>query len=351
MPTLPLYAQTLTAGEPESWHRVNAPGGYESWSFVAGNADRDLWAVASLSWGSTFLPSYLLRYEQYRRSPTRATPPVPKDHCCASFALYQAGQQVARFDIPVNGDEFSVSSGQAAVSVGANRLTLDSEGRLHLNLRGIPWRETWHGPAVLRDRTVAAKLVFEPLVSAPLRELELLNGEIPIHRWAISRPVCNVEGEISIFEGASTTPVVTSFEGRGCHDHAWGVRPLAWDFDSGFSGHVLDNGRTFWFENLLKRKSKISVGRIVGIDANGARVVEVQPSISAGKRYPSEIRFGDLLTLDQPRVLMASLFDVRLTYTAHWADRTAPALCQVVNWKRLRGRVLGRAVALGVGKL
>jgi hypothetical protein len=351
MPTLPLYAQTLTAGEPESWHRVNSPGGYEVWHFVAGDQERDLWAVASLSWGSTFLPRYLRRYERYRRSPTRAAPPVPKEHCCASFALYQSGAQVARFDIPVNGDEFNVSREQAGVSVGANRLSLDPDGRLHLNLRGIPWRNAWYGPVVMRDRTISAKLVFEPVVSAPLREIELLNGETPIHRWAISRPVCNVKGEISIFEGAAGQPLVINLEGRGCHDHAWGIRPLAWDFDSGFSGYVLDEGRTFWFDHLLKRGSKVAVTRIIGVDAGGARDEQVQGTISSWDRqgiigrYPREIQFGQLLTLDTPKVLMASLFDIRLTYTAHWADRSARAFCRIVNWKRLRSPWLGRAMS------
>ncbi|HEX8522177.1 MAG TPA: hypothetical protein VF669_07965 [Tepidisphaeraceae bacterium] len=356
MPTLPLYAQTLTAGEPESWHRINAPGGYETWQFYAAG-ENDLWAGASLSWGSTFLPGYLRRYERYRRRPTRYAPPVPKEHCSASFAVFQGGRQLARFDTPVNGDAFNISRGHTGVSVGANRMTVDEKGRLHLNLRGTPWRERWRAPMLMHDRTVSAQLVFEPVAAPMPRELDWLGAETPVHRYALSRPLCKVSGDIAIFEGSASPPKVVQLRGRGCHEHTWGTRPMSWDFGYEMKGHVFDEGRTFAFELLRHRREKKTVARIVGVDVSGARDVEVEPRVSgwarvgtAGLRFPRTIELGELLALEEPRVLAASLFDAHVIYEARWADRKATAVCRCISFGRLRNGVVANAFGLAVGR-
>ncbi len=242
---LPLHAQTPFPAGPEGWHHVQAPGGYEFWRFIAGDPGRDLWLTALVSWGSILHPDYLRRYARYRRRPTRHRPPVPGEDCSITFALYESGRATIHFDALVGGDEFSITPGQLTAGDRAN-LVVDSDGRLHLHLSqcGTPERRT------------TAKLVFEPLPAGSPPEIELPEGQAPVHRWSLSRPVCRVSGEVMIFQGPSASPRVINLNGRGCHDHAWGIRPPAWDFCLGFRGYVLDAGRTFAFAHLLPRGAK-----------------------------------------------------------------------------------------------
>jgi hypothetical protein len=328
-----------------------APGGYEVWNFVAGDASSDTWVMAAISWGTTFWPEYLRRYERYRASPTRVRPPVAKEFCCASLAVYVGGREATRFDVRVNGDEFGVSKGESGVHVGANRLTVDGEGKLHLHLRGRPMRKSWYRP--MHEQTVSATLTFEPLAAGVTAEAELADGAGPLHRWTVSRPLCKVNGEVSIYEVEK--PRVIGVKGLGAHDHAWGVRPLSWDFQCGFRGVVLADDRAIalrWQENRRGKKRRRAI--VVGADAGGAKDVEMEADIQGWKRlglwglkYPMAVRFGDVLRLENPRVLGASLFDMRVAYEAKSRGPVGVAICEVVNWARLRSALMGRAVAIG----
>jgi len=359
MATLPMYAQALAAGEPAAWHQVNSPGGYEAWQFVARDEAKDIWIIASLSWGSCFLPSYLRKYEHYRRWPTRVRPPVGKDHCCASFAMYEAGGAVTRLDACVSGDQFGVSKAEPGVHVGANRMSVDREGNLHVALRGTPWEMTGAaGPALVRERTVTANLAFEPAaVNAGIqREMELTGEAGPVHRWMVSRPVCRVTGEMRVFEGAESRAV--EVDGRGYHDRAWGLRPLAWDFDCGLRAFVLGENRAVVMRWQSGRRSGTPFARVVTLDGSGrSDVEEVGASVSAwkragggGVRYPMSVCFGDAPSFENPRVLATTLASVTAVYEMKVADETSTALCELVDWRRLRSEAWGRLIELGVAK-
>ena len=359
MPILPLYAQTLTAGHPESWHRVTSPGGYETWHFTAIDEAHNLYLTASLSWGSPFLPIYLRRYERYRRKPTRNKPPVPKDHCCASFALYQLDPEggppaATRFDLCASTDEFGISKEQSGVHVGANRLTVDAQGKLHLALRGTPWAFTGAGPALLREQTVAVNLVFEPVIPGTSREIELLEGQEPVHRWAVSQPLCRVAGEITIFNAGQARTI--ALDGRGAHDHAWGVRPLSWDFNLGLRGVILSEHRAV----LLRWESPRDVrtrtaGRVVSANGTGTPDVEfaTQPdewtrSGAVRIKLPARLSFGDAVRIEHPRVLGGTLAQATAVYEARLGDQASVALVEVTDWARLRSGLWGRIIGLGI---
>ena len=355
MPTLPLYQPTHVAGEPEAWHGVMAPGGYEAWQFIAGDEANDVWVMASLSWGSMSLPSYLRRYERYRRWPTRVKPPAGKDSCCASFAMYER-DRTTRFDLCVNGSEFSAGKG-AGVRVGANRLTVEADGRLHLHLRGVPWELTGAGPALLRDQTVSANLVFEPSFGGMSREMELMGGvEAPVHRWTVSRPLCRVSGEVSIF---NQRPRAVTLSGRGCHDHAWGVRPMAWDFARSIRGAMLGEARAVIFRwDQPRAPGGCDVAHMVSANQtqwNHAQLAASNGQWARGKamrlRYPRAMQFGKALHIENPKVLGTTLASVTAIYTGHFGDQTGPAVCELVNWNKLRSGVWGRLIELGVGKV
>jgi len=344
MPTLPLYAMTLTAGDPESWHRVMAPGGYETWEFTAIDESQDMWLIATLSWGSNFLPEYLRQYQRYRRHPTRFSPPRAKQFCCASFALYMNGNQLTRFETRVNGDEFSVAKGPAGVHVGANRLTLDEQGKLHLHLRGTPWRSSWLGPVIEREKTVSANMIFEPVLAGASKELELLAGNGPVHRWTASRPLCRVKGQVSVFGTTEVGPQVIPLSGRGCHEHSWGVRPLSWDFSRGLRAVLLGEDRAIALRWHEPRRNFPPRAQLFGADSTGISDLEVNASMGkwAGGAYPTSIRFEDVLQLDHPQIAGRSLFDVRLKYATTWKGQPGVALCEIVNWRKLRSPVTGR---------
>src|SRR5688572_15336455 len=75
---------------PDGWHRVTAPGGYESWHFEAEDAEgRRL--VIEFHDGYPSSRDYLRRYTAFRRRPTRTRPPVPADFPHVSLALFHSG--------------------------------------------------------------------------------------------------------------------------------------------------------------------------------------------------------------------------------------------------------------------
>jgi hypothetical protein len=321
MPTLPLYATTPIAG-PEDWHRVESPGGYEVWRFVAGDRARDLWLIASLSWGSTTDRDYLRQYARYRRRPTRHAPPVPSQNCSATLALYESGKLILQFDTPFDG--FRASAGQIGAS--ADHMTVDPAGQLHLHLAG---------------RMAAVNLSFHPLPAPSLPEIDLLDSESPTHRWSLSRPVCNVTGEIAIAHEPASEPLVFKINARGCHDHIWGTRPLAWDFRSGLFGWVLTPERTFAFAHLVPRGARLPITRLIATDsatddhlaAQAAIVRPARPRFIA-RGFPRQIRFNDRLILENLRPLSAGSV-LHLIYDVRWPGGEGVAICRLIDWPRL----------------
>jgi hypothetical protein len=332
MPTLPLHARTLTAGEFDAWHQVMSPGGYEAWRFHVADPASDTYISASLYFGSPFDPRYLRRYRLYRRFPTRVMPPVPKQYCGASLAVFHNGVTFARFDNEVYHDDFRASRDQG-IQVGANRLTIDAQGRMHLHMRGVPWEMIWRGPVlrtgstVRRGSTVTLNASFEPVISQSV-ECEF-DSDKPVHRWAMVRPLCRVSGEIQLFEKVGSQPTVLPFRGSGLHDHIWGTRPLAWDYARGFRGSVLLADRAIAFEHWLR----------CGSDERH------------GIAMPASATVTEQLQLTEPRLLGSSLADAQLVYQATWSGQQAVAFCQSLDLRRFDWPLMSMLMQSAIAKV
>src|SRR5687767_726009 len=77
MPTVPLYD---TPANPDAWHRVRAPGGYEWWHLDAVSPSGRETVTIDFFDGDPFNAAYQAAYARYRRRPTRVVPPVPRDY-------------------------------------------------------------------------------------------------------------------------------------------------------------------------------------------------------------------------------------------------------------------------------
>src|SRR5689334_19162011 len=84
MPTIPLYN---TAAEPDGWHQVRSPGGYEVWAFHGVQNSSRQRIFAALFDGDPFDSRYRRLYRQYMRRPTQCKPPLPCQFQRACIAI------------------------------------------------------------------------------------------------------------------------------------------------------------------------------------------------------------------------------------------------------------------------
>ena len=56
--------------DPDAWHHVAAPGGYEWWHFDAEDVSGQIQITAIFFDGFVFHPGYLRRYASFLRRPT-----------------------------------------------------------------------------------------------------------------------------------------------------------------------------------------------------------------------------------------------------------------------------------------
>jgi hypothetical protein len=228
MPTLPLFD---TPADPNAWHRVTAPGGYEVWHFDAADASGDVRVVVEFGEGQSFDSTYRRRYLRYRRNPTGHRPPVPSEYPFVNFALCERRRLLAKLVARHRPGALVASSDTPDLTIGPNSLARDPGGALRLHVEGVArppvarWRMTWrgvsrrqHGPHVTAD------LTFRPLRHAPPDEPDLLAP----HRRVVIHPSCAVEGIIRIVGDRSLKGQTReiAFTGRGAHDHRYGTAPL-----------------------------------------------------------------------------------------------------------------------------
>jgi hypothetical protein len=321
MPTIPLLADPAN---PNGSHHMGAPGGYEAWHFDASSDDGKLHMVAALheAWGLD--PAYLRKYAWYRRFPTRIVPPNPLDFPAVTFVLCEEGRQTIRFNARTSGGGGGRSAGEVRVSDDGSRVRVGashaerspSDQSIHLHLRGTD-----------RLRTIAVNLTFRPVLrAATCREITLRSGPGArgLHRWVIVDPLCEVEGEISIFEpSGGATPRTISFAGSGLHDHRYGTRPRV--TTDCFAGRVLLEEGAFAFEQIGRGGDAIIVSATAeGIDVHrGARV----------EQHREDVRVG-MIHLSRPRVLESDRYQTLLAYDARVVGESGVALCRTIRRRR-----------------
>jgi hypothetical protein len=360
--------------------KIIAPGGYECWRFDASSDDGKLHLVAGLHVGHALDPQYLRRYARYRRWPTRARPPVPSEYCAVTFALLEKSRPALRFVTAARAtvDDFNAADDGSSVRLGASHMNRGGgDGVLRLHLRG-----TYH------DRTIAVNLSFRPQIRAGCdvdlagaREVtgdgaggaggaggargargEIGRGETArdgrtvspsratpmrsasVHGWVVVDPLCDVDGEISLFAAESGGPPrVTPFAGVGCHDHRFGTRPMGELGDRWLCGRALFEDRAIHFQQVGADASVVCYSDV----KEPASLVKTQSdalrtSGSAMSRwgigYPEtiELRGAGEVKLMRPRVVGSSFSTVTIAYDAVGELETGRALVQVVKPRRPR---------------
>lgn len=348
---IPWYSQPTV---PDAWHHVRAPGGYEWWYFDAEDPATDTQIVAILFDGFVFHPGYLRQYDRYRRNPTKIAPPVPSDYPCAYFIVYRAGKIWAQFMTQHPPQEFDASSEKLDVKVGPNHATT-TDGAIHLQLSGTPWKLTWQGPRFLEGTTLAGQFHFKPrFTHAPSERLffskEMSGAE---HHWVLANPLCDVVGSISLGSEA------IQFTGQGYHDHNYGTGPIGPGLRRWIWGRAIFHSSVVTFHHAVPCNPELpNETHLLEADRTGIRELkrDAYPDPGFFKRtgtllsYPDEIKWRNDLRLVKPRIIDSSPFYLRINYDAWSLQGEGTAFCEVAYPHRLRWPVLGRMIEMSIWK-
>jgi len=325
MPTLPLLADPAN---PNASHRVVSPGGYEAWHFDASSDDGKLHVVAALHEAWAFDPAYLRKYAWYRRFPTRVVPPNPPDFPAVTFLLCEQGRASVRFIARARGrssDEVRTSDDGRSIRIAASHAERAGDGSVRLHLRGTD-----------RLRTIAANLTFRPVIGGAGgagREVTLIDSpaSLGLHRWVIVDPLCEVEGEVSIFEPSGGQPRTVSFAGAGIHDHRYGTRPaVATDW---FGGRVLLDDRALAFEQVGAGDAAATTIVSAGKDQlDVSRAARARRDVDSGDGGDGggDVNIG-MIHLSRPRALESDRYQTLLAYDARVGGESGVALCRKIH--------------------
>lgn len=217
MPVIPLYE---TPVHPHAWHRVTAPGGYESWSFVAEDT-RGLRIEISLFDGDPFNPAYRAAYTRYRRRPTRVAPPVPRDFPALRASLGEGKALLWQAAPALPAGAFAASVSPSEIRVGPCVARLNDGFDVGFDdtvTDGAAVIGAWR----VRLESLAADLIFEPADAAPLAVVKLDSTDTAIQHFRISGPLRYAVRGTFKRPGAQKS---VAFEGEGNIVHLFGTGP------------------------------------------------------------------------------------------------------------------------------
>lgn len=340
MPTLSLFDDLAF---PDGWHRVAAPGGYETWQFDAQSHDERLRLFAILMQGGVFHPQYARRSTAYLARPTRCRPPLPADYPCLLLALHEDGRLISRTMAQYAPGQFEGSPANCQVAIGPNRLQC-RDGELHLHVEALT--------ASQRRSSVSAELVFRPRFShAPVQEeIFRLPPNLARHHWIVAHPLCDVDGEIQI--PFKTGHRIVRLRGHGYRDHLYGSGPMGTTVRRWICGRILLPAQSLAFQLAQPIQPDVPVqAHVVIADDQGIRVAAA-PLAAPGRprrtrwglSYPTALDVDMGLLLRRPRVIDSSPAYARLKYDAYVNGQLATAICQVVSPRRFGGPILGRLI-------
>ncbi|HVT87826.1 MAG TPA: hypothetical protein VHD56_03155 [Tepidisphaeraceae bacterium] len=350
MPTISLYDPTAA---DDAWHRVHAPGGYEWWYFDAEDTKNNRQIVAIFLEGFIFHPGYLRAYHRYRRRPTSAIPPLPRDFACVYFVVYEAGKVAHQFMTQYPARSFTAKPNEPWVAIGPNRFNVE-ESILKLQLQGTDWKLTALGPKLLENQILTASLSFDSAMQMSSHRREFVSKDISggDHHWIVTNPLCSVRGRIDC-AGRSI-----EFNGKGYHDHNYGTAPLGPGIKRWFWGRVLfdDSVVMFHIAQPVAHQLKDEIHLLLA-DSGGITdlpVSQVHADWSARSSwmlpYPNSVDFPGKLQLWNAALIDSSPFYLRLAYDVRFGDKTGKAFCEVAYPHRLRWPILGRMIETSIDK-
>jgi hypothetical protein len=299
MPTLPLFS---TPSDPNAWHAVRSPGGFEWWRFDAED-DAGRRVAVDFFDGDPFDARSAAAYRRYRRGPTRHAPPVPHDY--------------PRFRMTIDAPAGTRTEYSTAQPIET------SSDTLRLKIADATGIADGSGALLLRagSAMTAVDLAFSPIAADPFRaELH------PDLQWILAAPRCTVSGTITIAGRA------TPFLGRGYQDHFVGLHPISQMMAGWFFGRVLlANGAIFFHECTLAGENRASI-RIVRASADGvaeeslkSASMKLQPALPWRAAYPLAATFSNGLSLDSPRIVRSSASVVELAYASTYQGQRGVA--------------------------
>ncbi len=267
MPTLPLYDPAPP--HPDGWHRVTAPGGYETWHFDAEDAAGGVRIIATFSEGSPFDGEYRRRYTAFLAKPTTLTPPQPAEYPSVSFVLWEKGRTVARFAYRYPADAFDASRSGLELHVGPHRVLPGTDGTMAMTIGDV----AIDGGAA----RLSAELWFTPRFAvAPFeRRFPTRDMSGADHFWVIANPLCAVSGIIRIAGASNLPPQELHFAGRGYHDHRYGTAPI---FRAGNVGWV--RGRALFEDGAEPFQYEVGGAAQSYLRADASGIHEVAPTLS-----------------------------------------------------------------------
>jgi carotenoid 1,2-hydratase len=346
--------------DPDGWHEVTAPGGYEWWYFDADDPSNDTHVVAILLEGFIFHPGYLRTHARFARRPTRHSPPRPRDYACAYLVVYRGKRIVHQFMTQYRADQFHASPDAPRVTLGPNRLWRDESDAYRLSLRGVPWQLTGRGPKTLHGQSLSAELTFRPRATHPPMERVFLSRRMTgaEHHWVIAAPSCDVTGLVERSDANGTRLDRIEFNGRGYHDHNYGTAPIGRGLKRWIWGRVLDGDRAATFHLAVARDHSLpDEFHLVKADDTAIREIAAPAPRTQWNRhtllglaYPDSLQLADDLRLHSPRVIDSAPFYLRVVYRADFAGRECTALCEVAYPHRLRWPILGRMIEMSIDK-
>jgi hypothetical protein len=339
MTTIPLYS---TGGHPDASHHITSPGGYEWWYFDAEDVQHERQFVAVLYDGCPFRPDYVRAYARYRRRPTRVPPPLPREHPCLYFALFEKGRIVHEHFTEYPADALVARHDRPEVALAQNSFSTEGS-KLKLDLRHV---------ATTGAGQVQAEFRFEPRLACAPQERQLFparaHDRSPEHIWIIANPLCDVTGTIRCADRA------IEFRGLGYHDHHFGTATPATALRSWFRGRVLFDDAAYAFHIVVPHDRALpNRARLVEVRASSGVVDVAVQRVEATwsgltrrlLRYPLALRFeNELLHLSSPRLMRTSCVRAHLTCAAQVGRRNGRALCELIYPRRLMWPIVRRSL-------
>ncbi len=350
--TLPLYDPAPP--HADGWHRVTAPGGYESWHFDAEDEAGEVRVVSICSQGSPFDAEYLSRRAAFIRNPTKLSPPLPAAFPSVQFVVCDGDRLVARFAWRYRPDAFDAAPGAPDVRVGPHRVLAGAGGTLALTVADVP-AAVASGEGGLVEGRLGADLWFAPrFPSRPVeRTIFRRDWAGADHRWVVADPLCAVSGTIRVSVGEAVATREIRIGGRGYYDHRYGSGPIRCPgVRSWMRGRLLGDSRAEAFHLAVPRDSSVqSEFCRVEADASGVRAEDAAPPVlgpvrraAFGLVYPETIDLGGGHLLGEPMVVEANPFTLRVAYAAPHLGAGRTAFCEVSDRRPLRWTSAGRSV-------
>jgi len=207
-----------TESQQEVWHDLQKPGAYEWWYFDAEDKVRGISVVLIWYSGFPFSPYYMQRYDEWKRSGSKAMP-LPSEHAGFSFQLYEQGRETLNFIREGGLGLFHADREGIGIGFENNRFSYDKESdeyRLDIDF-SFP----------SRNRQVRAGLLFRTCRRVCYAKKDRNSVEPgSCHQWLLSVPKADVSGFIDITGENGGGSRHIGFSGDGYHDHNLGTMPM-----------------------------------------------------------------------------------------------------------------------------